>query len=136
MSRLLLSFFAGGLFGLGLLISQMTNPQKVLAFLDVFGAWDPSLAFVMGGALAVTALGYRVILRRPAPALDADFHIPERSRMDARLIGGGALFGIGWGLVGLCPGPAFSSLSFGGMPTLVFVGSMLIPMLAIRRFKG
>jgi hypothetical protein len=133
MIRLFFSFAAGGLFGLGLLISQMTNPAKVLAFLDLFGAWDPSLAFVMGGALAVTALGYRFVLKQDKPSQDKIFHLPNRTDIDRRLILGAALFGIGWGLAGLCPGPAFSSLFFGGLPVIVFVIAMLIPMLWIRR---
>lgn len=133
MRRLLASFAAGGLFGAGLLISQMTNPDKVLSFLDIFGDWDPSLAFVMGAALIVTLIGYRFVLRRSAPLFEGRFRLPTRTDIDGRLIGGAALFGAGWGLAGLCPGPAMASLSFGGLPVLVFVVAMLAPILILRR---
>jgi uncharacterized membrane protein YedE/YeeE len=134
MRRLLASFVAGGLFGAGLLISQMTNPDKVLSFLDIFGDWDPSLAFVMGAALLVTLIGYRFVLRRSAPLFEGQFRLPTRTDIDGRLIGGAALFGAGWGLAGLCPGPAMASLSFGGLSVLVFVIAMLAPILILRRF--
>ena len=134
MRRLLAGFAAGGLFGAGLLISQMTNPDKVLSFLDIFGDWDPSLAFVMGAALLVTVIGYRFVLRRSAPLFEGQFRLPTRTDIDGRLIGGAALFGAGWGLAGLCPGPAMASLSFGGLSVLVFVIAMLAPILILRRF--
>lgn len=133
MMRLLASFASGGLFGLGLLIAQMTNPAKVLAFLDVFGAWDPSLAFVMGAALLVTFIGYRVVLGRREPLFAAKFALPRRTDIDARLLSGAALFGIGWGLAGLCPGPALASLFFGGVPVVLFTTSMLVSMTLTRR---
>ena len=111
---LLLSAFASGLlFGLGLIVSRMVDPAKVLGFLDIVGNWDPSLAFVMGGAVAVSALGYRLAKRRGRPVLAPRLEIPTRRDLDPRLIGGAALFGIGWGLVGLCPGPALTALTFG-----------------------
>src|SRR5512145_2928214 len=104
---LILSAFASGLlFGLGLIVSQMVNPAKVVGFLDVFGTWDPSLALVMGGAVAVSALGTVLARRRGVPVLASRQEIPTRRDLDPRLIGGAALFGIGWGLIGLCPGPA------------------------------
>ena len=133
MTRPVSAFVAGSLFGLGLLVSQMTNPAKVLAFLDVFGDWDPSLAFVMGGALLVTAVGYRFVLRREAPRFADGFRLPGRTDLDARLVGGAALFGMGWGLVGLCPGPALSSLSFGGMLAAVFTVTMVASMWLTKR---
>jgi uncharacterized membrane protein YedE/YeeE len=102
MRRLCSSFFAGTLFGAGLTISQMVNPRKVTDFLDFFGDWDPSLAFVMGGALAVAAVGFRVLLRRPHPSR-AEFHLPSSGSMPARRRGGAVR---GWGLAGFCPGPA------------------------------
>jgi uncharacterized membrane protein YedE/YeeE len=130
---LVLSAFASGLlFGLGLIVSQMVNPAKVLGFLDVFGDWDPSLAFVMGGAVAVSALGYRFARRRGAPVLAPRLEIPTRRDLDPRLIGGAALFGIGWGLVGLCPGPALTALTFGPWQVVVFVAAMIAGMALFR----
>lgn len=118
------AFIAGLLFGCGLIISQMVNPAKVRAFLDVFGQWDPSLAFVMGAALLVTAVGYRLVLRRSTPFLGDRFHLPTRRDIDARLMIGAACFGIGWGLVGLCPGPAITDFAIGGAPILIFLAAM------------
>lgn len=135
MIRHLSAGLAGSLFGVGLLISQMTNPSKVLAFLDIFGDWDPSLAFVMGGALLVTFVGYRLVLRRSLPLYSPEFRLPTRSDIDLRLVSGAALFGIGWGLAGLCPGPALASLTFGGISVVVFVIAMLVPMVVLRRMN-
>jgi uncharacterized membrane protein YedE/YeeE len=132
MRQIIFAALSGALFGAGLLISQMTNPSKVLAFLDIFGSWDPSLAFVMGGALLVTLIGYHLVLKREAPLLGGAFSLPTRKDIDARLIGGAALFGVGWGLAGLCPGPALASLFFGGLPVLVFVSAMLASMIILR----
>ena len=100
MSRTIIAFLAGTIFGLGLTISQMINPSKVIGFLDLFGDWDPSLAFVMGAALIVTGIGYQIVLRRPKPILAKGFELPGRSELDSRLLGGATLFGVGWGLVG------------------------------------
>ena len=97
---------AGVLFGLGLSIAGMTDPSKVLAFLTLGSAWDPTLIFVLGSAVTTTAIGYRLVDRRQRPIFEGVFHRPERTDVDARLIGGGALFGLGWGLAGFCPGPA------------------------------
>ena len=133
MRRLCSSFLAGTLFGAGLTISQMVNPRKVTDFLDFFGDWDPSLAFVMGGALAVTAVGFRVLLRRPHPLFVAEFHLPASRRIDSGLIGGSALFGIGWGLAGFCPGPAVASLAYGLWQSVLFVLAMLVGMLVWER---
>ncbi|MEE1657834.1 YeeE/YedE family protein [Microvirga sp. CF3062] len=130
---LILSTFASGLlFGLGLIVSQMVNPAKVLAFLDVFGNWDPSLAFVMGGAVAVSALGYWIARRRGAPVLAPRLEIPTRRDLDLRLVTGAALFGIGWGLVGLCPGPALVGLTFGPVAIFAFVAAMIAGMALFR----
>lgn len=130
---LILSAFASGLlFGLGLIVSQMVNPAKVLGFLDIFGHWDPSLAFVMGGAVAVSSLGYLVAKRRGVPVLAPRLEIPTRRDLDPRLIAGAALFGIGWGLVGLCPGPALVGLTFGPTEIFVFVAAMIIGMAVFR----
>jgi len=116
---------AGLIFGLGLLISGMANPAKVQNFLDLAGAFDPSLIFVMAGAVAVTLVGYRLVLRAPKPVLAERFHLPTVKDIDARLVGGAALFGIGWGLSGFCPGPAITSLALLAKGTLVFVPAML-----------
>lgn len=130
---LILSAFASGLlFGIGLIVSQMVNPAKVLNFLDIFGRWDPSLAFVMVGAVAVSALGYRIAKRRGVPMLAPRMEIPNRRDLDLRLIGGAALFGIGWGLVGLCPGPALTVLTFGPWPVFVFAAAMIAGMALFR----
>lgn len=124
MGRNVSALIAGLIFGLGLTISEMVNPAKVLAFLDLFGNWDPSLAFVMGGALIVTAIGYRLVWKRERPVFASSFQVPGNRSVDTRLAIGAVLFGIGWGLVGLCPGPAIAALTFGGKPLLVFLGAM------------
>jgi hypothetical protein len=120
-----ISLACGVVFGAGLAISGMTNPAKVLGFLDVTGAWDPTLACVMGGALAVSALGYAAARRRVRPWLAETFALPSRRDLDAPLVGGAVLFGVGWGLVGLCPGPAVASLVRGSPQVLLFVLAML-----------
>lgn len=122
--RNLTAFVAGLIFGIGLIISEMVNPAKVRSFLDLFGQWDPSLAFVMGAALLITAVGYRLVLRRKAPFFGDRFHLPTRRDLDARLILGAACFGIGWGLVGLCPGPAIVGLTIGGAESIIFLLAM------------
>ena len=127
------SLVCGIIFGLGLAVSGMINPAKVLAFLDLFGDWDPSLLLVMGGALAVTALSYRFILRRPSPLLGGAFHIPEKIGIDRRLVIGAVLFGLGWGLVGLCPGPAVASLAYGETGSVVFLIALLAGLAVGRR---
>ncbi|MFZ4552688.1 MAG: DUF6691 family protein [Aquabacterium sp.] len=124
--HLIISLLSGILFGLGLAVAQMTNPLKVQAFLDMAGDWDPSLAFVMGGAVMVTLLGFRFILKRQGPAWGDSFHFPKLTRIDRRLITGAALFGIGWGLTGYCPGPALSSMLTGNTEVWLFVPAMLV----------
>jgi uncharacterized membrane protein YedE/YeeE len=126
--RLLLVALSGLLFGLGLTISGMVNPAKVLGFLDIAGHWDPSLAFVMGGAIPVAAIGFRITRRLDTPLCAPRFQSPEQARPDARLCLGAILFGIGWGLAGYCPGPALASLSFGGANAWLFVAAMLAGM--------
>ena len=118
------NLLAGLIFGLGLLISGMANPAKVQNFLDLAGSFDPSLLFVMAGAVVVTLVGYRLVLRRPSPLLAEQFHFPAVKDIDARLVSGAALFGIGWGLSGFCPGPAITSLALLAKGTLVFVPAM------------
>ena len=124
MLKNLSSLLCGSLFGLGLVISQMVNPVKVLAFLDIAGPWDPSLALVMAGALITFGLAYRLILRRPAPILEPGFHLPGTACIDARLLIGAALFGIGWGLSGFCPGAAIAAIGYGRIEALLFTLAM------------
>jgi uncharacterized membrane protein YedE/YeeE len=128
METVMAALLSGLLFGAGLTISQMVNPAKVAGFLDVAGDWDPSLALVMGGALAVTAIGYRVTMRRGAPLFATDFRLPTAADIDAPLLGGAALFGVGWGLGGFCPGPAIASLAYGIWQTALFVLAMVAAM--------
>lgn len=116
---------AGIVFGIGLVVSQMIDPGKVLAFLDIAGKWDPSLALVMAGALAVAIPGFRLAAARRAPLYGGSFDQPRQRRIDGRLLAGAAVFGIGWGLVGFCPGPAIAALAFGKWKALVFVLAML-----------
>ncbi len=128
MTRGLFAFGCGLLFGLGLLASGMTNPAKVQGFLDLFGAWDPSLALVMGGAVGVTSLGY-ALLRRRTQSLSGDaMSWPAASAIDRRLVLGGALFGAGWGLAGFCPGPALVALGMGLSDAWIFCAAMLAGM--------
>jgi uncharacterized membrane protein YedE/YeeE len=136
MARTLTALVSGLIFGLGLAVSQMINPAKVLAFLDVFGAWDPSLAFVMLGAIPVAALGYRLARLRGTPLCASAYSVPGQTRIDRRLMGGAVLFGIGWGLVGYCPGPAIASLALGNPATLLFVTAMLVGMGGFAGFQS
>lgn len=126
------ALFAGALFGAGLALSGMMNPAKVLNFLDVLGTWDPSLALVMGGALLVAAPAFRIAARRKTSYLGENIETPTRRTLDRSLIGGAALFGLGWGLVGLCPGPAIAALVTGHENAAVFAASMLAGMLLHR----
>lgn len=134
MPRLLVAIASSLLFGLGLTVSGMINPAKVLGFLDLAGDWDPSLAFVMAGAIPVAALGFALARRRPAPLCATTFSGPTKTRVDARLVVGAVLFGVGWGLVGYCPGSALASLGFGGWRALLFVAAMLVGMGAFQAF--
>jgi uncharacterized membrane protein YedE/YeeE len=131
--RLLVALFSGVLFGLGLVVSGMVNPAKVLGFLDVAGDWDPTLAFVMGGTLLVAVPAFRVILKRPRPVLAEEFDLPAKKDLDARLLAGSALFGVGWGLAGFCPGPAVTALASGLAPAFVFVAAMVAGMALYKR---
>ena len=126
--RRMVSFLVGGLFGAGLLVSGMTDTAKVQGFLDFFGDWDVTLAFVMGGAILPMALAWRLTAGR-RPVLGGDFPPMPAQRLDTRLIGGSVLFGMGWGLVGLCPGPALASLTWGGTGGLVFAVAMIAGMI-------
>jgi len=129
---LLANFLIGLIFGLGLVVSGMSNPAKVLNFLDLAGSWDPSLAFVMGGAVLVAFFGYRIVLKRKAPIFDTVFHVPTRTDIDTRLIVGPALFGMGWGLGGFCPGPALTAIGLAAPGTLMFVPAMFAGMWMAR----
>lgn len=128
----LVNLLIGLIFGAGLVISGMIDPAKVTNFLDLFGSWDPSLAFVMGGAVVVAFFGYRVVLSRPAPLVGGNFHLPTSTAIDSRLVVGPAIFGLGWGLSGFCPGPALTGLGLNQAGTLAFVPAMLIGMWAAR----
>jgi uncharacterized membrane protein YedE/YeeE len=128
MKRMLSALVCGAIFGAGLVIGGMTQPSKVIGFLDLFGNWDASLAFVMVGAIAVNALAYRWIMKRPGPVLAPRFAIPDRREIDGRLVGGAILFGIGWGLAGYCPGPAVTSVLSGHPAAPVFIVGMLAGM--------
>ncbi|MEN5221979.1 DUF6691 family protein [Stenotrophomonas sp. TWI602] len=137
MSRqILVALGAGALFGLGLAVSGMTDPLRILGFLDVTGAFDPSLLFVLGGAVATTALLFRFVLRAPRPRLADQFHLSDSQRIDTRLLGGAALFGIGWGLAGYCPGPALVGAGYGASEALWFVPAMLVGMALHRGWAG
>jgi hypothetical protein len=122
------SLLAGLVFGLGLITSGMANPAKVLGFLDLAGAWDPSLAFVMAGAIAVGTVAFRVARRRTVSLLGAEMRLPAARDIDRRLVAGSLLFGIGWGMGGFCPGPALVALGMGEIKALVFVAAMLAGM--------
>src|SRR5664280_548761 len=132
---LIYSLLAGVIFGAGLTLSDMVNPARVLNFLDVAGQWDPTLMFVMAGGLAVTTLGYRLIFRRSSPVADEKFHLPTRRQIDLPLVGGAALFGVGWGLAGICPGPALADLVTLEPKVLLFVAAMLVGMLAASAWR-
>jgi uncharacterized membrane protein YedE/YeeE len=120
-----LAWVSGLLFGFGLSLGGMTQPAVVLGFLDIFGHWDPRLAFVMAGAVITTAIGYRLVLRRPRPLLAETFQLPTSHRFDARLVGGAAIFGIGWGIAGYCPGPALASISAARPSLLILVACIV-----------
>ena len=127
------SFAAGLVFGIGLILSGMTDPSKVIGFLDVTGVWDPSLAFVMLGAIGVHALLRLLIVRRGKPLFEERFHAPTQSKIDGRLVAGAAIFGVGWGLAGYCPGPAVVSLASGALAPVVFVAAMALGMVTVAK---
>ena len=134
--RLLIAILCGVLFGAGMIISDMVNPARVLAFLDVTGDWDPSLAFVMGGALIPSGIAYMIHRRMHAPVLADEFRVPASRLIDRPLIGGAILFGLGWGLVGLCPGPALAALTTASWQAAIFVVAMLAGMTLFRFTAG
>jgi uncharacterized membrane protein YedE/YeeE len=135
MPRALVALVAGAVFGFGLSLSGMVDPARVIGFLDIAsGHWDPSLMFVLGGAVAVTMPGILLQRRLSRPILDRTFHIPVADRIDGRLLAGSAIFGVGWGLAGFCPGPAVSALSIGLGPVFLFVAAMAAGMMLHDRF--
>ena len=132
--RFLFVFLIGALFGTGIALSGMANPAKVLNFFDLAGSFDPSLAFVMAGALAVAAPGYALLFRmRQKPLFDQSFRLPGASAIDAKLIGGSAIFGIGWGIAGFCPGASIPALGLGHTSAAIFVAALLVGILIARR---
>lgn len=135
MLRNLFALIAGGLFGAGLLVSGMTNTHKVQGWLDIFGNWDPTLAFVLGGAILPMALAWNIAARRARAVLGNPLPAPARGEVDRNLILGSLMFGAGWGLVGLCPGPAIASVSWGGIGGLAFLVAMLAGMLIAPAFR-
>jgi uncharacterized membrane protein YedE/YeeE len=134
--RLFVSYLIGLCFGVGISISGMANPAKVLNFFDVAGTWDPSLAFVMGGALVVTFIGYRLVLGRPAPLFAASFQLPSRRDLDLPLIGGAAIFGIGWGIAGFCPGGALPALGTGQTEVFIFVAALVAGIITAKAMQA
>ncbi len=131
--RALVGLLCGIVFGIGLAMSGMTDTAKVLGFLDIFGHWVPDLAFVMGGAVAVTLVAFRFVLRMQRPLLSPKFSLPATRVIDGRLLGGAAIFGIGWGIYGYCPGPALSAISYLDPKTGYFIGAMLAGMALANR---
>jgi uncharacterized membrane protein YedE/YeeE len=123
-----IALLCGLVFGTGLAVSGMTDTAKVLGFLDLFGNWVPDLAFVMGGAVCVTLVAFRLVLKRKQPLLAPDFKLPLNTAIDGRLLGGAAVFGVGWGIYGYCPGPALSALVYQDGKTVLFVIAMLVGM--------
>nr|WP_211277421.1 DUF6691 family protein [Erythrobacter donghaensis] len=136
MRATLVPLASGTIFGAGLTIGGMTDPARVRGFLDLFGAWDPTLAFVMGGAVLVMALAWAVQRRMQRPAFAEGFSLPDRNDLTPRLVGGSALFGVGWGIAGLCPGPGFAALAIAPVSAAIFVAAMLAGMLLVRLMEG
>ncbi len=132
MKRAIVAFVCGLVFGAGLIVSQMSNPAKVIGFLDITDKWDPSLALVMGGAVAVFGVLYRLALRQGTPLLASGFIVPEKDSLDAPLMVGALIFGVGWGLGGFCPGPTIVSAAFGDARVWAFVAAMIAGMLVYR----
>jgi uncharacterized membrane protein YedE/YeeE len=136
MRQLLVSLASGAIFGAGLALGGMTDPARVRSFLDLFGAWDPTLAFVMGGAVLVMALAWVMQRQMLRPLFAEGFSLPDRNDLTPRLIGGSALFGIGWGIAGLCPGPGFAALAIDPVSAAIFVAALLAGMFLVRLVEG
>lgn len=137
MNRVVSAFLIGAVFGIGIVVAGMANPAKILNFFDVFGTWDPSLAFVMGGGLAVAFIGYRLVFRlEDRPLLEATFSLPTRKDIDRELVGGAAVFGIGWGIAGFCPGGAIPALGLGHSEVVIFLAAMIAGIVIGRAMRG
>ncbi|MDJ0706052.1 MAG: YeeE/YedE family protein [Leptolyngbyaceae cyanobacterium MO_188.B28] len=136
MKQNLVALLAGALFGLGLGMSQMIDRDRVLGFLDVTGVWDPTLLFVLGGAVTVTVIAFRFVLRLPHPLVADKFHLPTTKAIDARLITGAALFGVGWGIAGYCPGPSVTALVMGIWNPVLFLAALIAGSLAYKRYSA
>ena len=134
--RIITTYLIGLVFGLGIAISGMANPAKVLNFFDIAGTWDPSLMFVMGGALVTAFIGYRLVFRRAGPLFAGQFLLPTNRRLDLRLIGGSALFGIGWGIAGFCPGGALPALGTGKAEVFIFVAALMAGLALARALQS
>ena len=132
MNKILSALLAGIVFGVGLTLSGMVDPNKVVNFLDITGNWDPSLMFVLGGAVVTTTIAYRFIFAQGKPVFDDDFHLPTLLKIDSKLLLGSVLFGVGWGLIGYCPGPAVASIGFRPEEPLIVVVSMLAGLLLYK----
>lgn len=130
--RFLIALLCGLLFGAGLALSDMTNPSRVLAFLDLTGAWDPSALFVFAGALPVSGLAYWLSRQRTAPVFDTTYHLPSATTIDRKLVAGAVIFGLGWGIAGFCPGPAITAVISGKSGVFVFLAAMLAGMALFR----
>ena len=130
--RLLIIYVIGVIFGVGISMSGMANPAKVINFFDIAGTWDPSLMFVMGGALLVTFIGYRLVLSGKQPVFDSKFHLPTRQDIDMPLVGGSALFGVGWGIAGFCPGGAIPAIGTGQNEVFIFMASLIVGIIIAR----
>jgi uncharacterized membrane protein YedE/YeeE len=136
MMKVMSAYAIGLVFGIGIMISGMANPAKVLNFFDFAGTWDPSLAFVMGGALLITAIGYRFVLQRPAPRLDSVFHLPTKKDIDLPLVAGSATFGVGWGIAGFCPGGAIPALGSGRAEVVIFMVALVVGILTAKAVRS
>jgi uncharacterized membrane protein YedE/YeeE len=133
--NIIAALFIGAIFGLGIALSGMANPAKVLNFFDIAGTWDPSLAFVMFPAMLTAMAGYRLVLSRPKPVFMPSYSLPDTTRIDASLIGGSALFGIGWGIAGFCPGGAIPALGLGHPQTPTFLAAMIAGIIVARAIR-
>ena len=136
MGKIISALLAGIIFGVGLVVSGMSNPAKVLNFLDIAGTFDPSLIFVMGGAVVVVFVGYKLVLKRKTPIFDNAFHIPTRKDIDKNLIIGSAIFGIGWGIGGFCPGPSLTAILLGSEGIVYFFPALLVGLIITKLVKA
>lgn len=130
------AFIFGGIFSVGLMFSGMANPGKVIGFLDLFGNWDPSLAFVMMGAIAVAFIPFQIAIRKPVTVFNEPIELPKNNQLDQKLLTGAFIFGIGWGIAGICPAPAFTLIGLGHYDALYFIIAMLVGVLIHRKFAG